>query len=93
MRMRGRQRQLGARDKEEEGGRRGGRRLPELTLKTCLQFFPLSFSLLSSISITSTKSLLYHSSERNQLYEGWRRTKGEDELVVSELSDLVHLSA
>ena len=75
----------------------GTRRNEGRTLKTCLQFFPLSFSRLSSISITSTKSLLGRVRESGQRAGGgWAGIEGvveggEDSLVVRELGDLVHL--
>ena len=42
----------------QAGPRRWSRHGARLTLKTCRQFLPLSFSRLSSISMTSTKSFL-----------------------------------
>ena len=59
------------------------------TLKTWRQFLPLSFKRLSNISIISTKSFLWHPSQRVPWYL-WLRCCA---LVVSHLCDLVHLCA
>lgn len=55
------------------------------TLNTCLQFLPLSFRRLSSISITSIKSFL----KSGQLL--WRRAAVNHSLIVGELRNFVHL--
>ena len=59
------------------------------TLKTCRQFFPLSFKRLSSISIISIKSPLWDLVRKKD--KAFLRK--ETQLIVSHLSDFVHLSA
>ena len=58
-----------------------------LTLKTCLQFFPLSFNRLSSISIISTKSFLLLTASMMLP----NTDSPIDVLIVGELRQLVHL--
>ena len=57
-----------------------------LTLKTCLQFLPLSFSLLSMTSMISTKSFLRTGQATEVLLRHML-----DSLVVGHLRELVHL--
>ena len=57
------------------------------TLKTCRQFFPLSFKRLSSISIISIKSPLWNLMRKKDKVLLRKITQ----LIVSHLSDVVHL--
>jgi len=56
------------------------------TLKTCRQFLPLSFNLLSSISIISIKSVL-----EAQINPNTGRDHADTQLIISQLCNLVHL--
>ena len=56
------------------------------TLKTCRQFLPLSFNLLSSISIISIKSVL-----EAQINPYIQQDHADTQLIISQLCNLVHL--